>query len=62
MKKIQKVASFDNKKLITGALYIANAVEKTFGPGGANFVIEKGNRITNGGLTIAKELLGSQDD
>ena len=35
MRKIQKVASFDNKKLITGALYIANAVEKTFGPGGA---------------------------
>lgn len=62
MKKIQKVASFDNKKLITGALYIANAVEKTFGPGGANFVIEKGNRVTNDGLTIAKELLGSQDD
>lgn len=49
-------------KLVAGANYIADAVKSTLGPGGQNFAIEKGNRITNDGLNIAKELLGSLKD
>lgn len=62
---INKVASigFEGRdKLVAGADYIANAVKKTIGPGGQNFAIEKGNRVTNDGITIARELLGSQED
>lgn len=49
-------------KLVAGANYIANAVKATFGPGGQNFALEKGNKITNDGITIAQELLGSLQD
>lgn len=49
-------------KLVAGANYIANAVKTTLGPGGQNFAVEKGNRVTNDGITIAKELLGSLKD
>lgn len=62
---IEKVAAigFEGRdKLVKGANFIADAVKTTFGPGGQNFAIEKGNRITNDGITIARELLGSQED
>lgn len=62
---IEKVAAigFEGRdKLVKGANYIADAVKMTLGPGGQNFAIEKGNRITNDGITIARELLGSQKD
>lgn len=49
-------------KLVKGAYYIADAVKKTIGPGGQNFAIEKGNRITNDGITVARELIGTQED
>lgn len=65
MKVTQKVASLGDegrKKLIKGALYIADAVEKTLGPGGQNYALEKGDRVTNDGLTIANELIGTQED
>lgn len=62
---IEKVAliGFEGRDaLVKGACYIADAVKKTIGPAGQNFAIEKGNRITNDGITIARELIGSQED
>lgn len=49
-------------KMVKGANDIADAVKRTFGPGGQNFAIEKGNRITNDGFTIAKEMIGGHED
>lgn len=62
---IQKVARTGHSgrdSLVKGAFYIADAVKKTLGPGGMNFAIEKGNRITNDGITVARELIGTQED
>lgn len=43
-------------KVIKGANFLADAVKRTLGPFGANALIEKGERITNDGVTIAKEI------
>lgn len=43
-------------KLIKGALFLADTVKQTLGPYGANALIEKGNRVTNDGVTIAREI------
>lgn len=60
-----KTASIGNEgrdKLVAGALYISDSVKRTLGPNGQNFAIEKGNRVTNDGITIARELIGTQKD
>lgn len=62
VKKVSAIGFEGRDKLVKGANYIADAVKKTIGPGGQNFAIEKGNRVTNDGITIAKELIGSQED
>lgn len=43
-------------KAIKGMSYVADTVKNTIGPFGLNCLIEKGNRITNDGYTIAAEL------
>lgn len=55
-----------NKKVVTGTLardrvikganFLADAVKSTLGPYGMNAAIEKGDRITNDGVTIAREI------
>lgn len=60
--KVASIGFEGRDKLVRGANYIADAVKTTYGPGGQNFAIEKGNRITNDGITIARELLGTQED
>lgn len=49
-------------KALAGANYIADAVKSTIGPFGLNALIEKGNRITNDGVLISRELCGSIKD
>lgn len=44
------------EKLIRGADYLADAVKSTLGPFGKNFFLEKGNRITNDGVSVAREI------
>ena len=61
-KKVASIGYEGRDKLVKGASYIASAVKKTLGPAGQNFAIEKGLRITNDGITIARELIGTQDD
>jgi chaperonin GroEL len=61
-KKVAKIGYDGRDSLVKGANYIADAVKKTFGPGGQNFALEKGNRITNDGITVARELIGTQTD
>lgn len=43
-------------RLKAGADLLADCVKSTFGPHGVNFIIEKGNRITNDGKTVASEI------
>lgn len=62
MKKVAETGIAGRDKLIAGVNYLVDAVKLTYGPYGQNFAIEKGNRITNDGITIARELVGTQDD
>lgn len=41
--------------LIKGANFLADAIKSTIGPYGANAALEKGDKITNDGKTIAQE-------
>ena len=56
MNKIVCVGVEARTKLIKGADFLANAVKSTLGPFGSNCAMEKGNRITNDGVTIASEI------
>lgn len=48
--------------VIKGANFLADAVKSTLGPYGANALIEKGNRITNDGVTISREISAGMKD
>ena len=53
--KTNKTAAFD--RILNGVDLLADAVKLTLGPYGRNFLIEKsGGRITNDGISIAKEI------
>jgi len=54
--KIVKVGTKARDSLIKGADFLADAVKSTLGIFGANCIMEKGNRITNDGVTIASEI------
>lgn len=43
-------------KILAGALLVSNVVKRTLGPFGANAILEKGGRITNDGVSIAREI------
>lgn len=43
-------------KILKGGLLVADVVKRTLGPFGANALLEKGNRITNDGVSIAREI------
>lgn len=43
-------------KITAGVDLLANAVKQTLGPFGRNFLLEKGLKVTNDGLNIAKEI------
>lgn len=42
--------------LIKGADFLGDCVRSTLGPNGQNFAIEKGNKVTNDGVTVAREI------
>lgn len=42
--------------LFKGAFFLGNAVKSTLGPYGANALLEKGMKVTNDGVTIAREI------
>lgn len=44
------------QRLIAGADFLADAVKSTLGPHGQNWFLEKGNRVTNDGATVAAEI------
>ena len=64
MAYIKKVIATNNSqnpteaqdRILRGAYYICDAVKQTLGPYGRNFLLEKGLKITNDGLNIAKEI------
>lgn len=60
--KISIVGVKARDKALKGANYVADAVKSTLGPFGLNALIEKGNRITNDGCTISRELCGAITD
>ena len=55
MKIISKGLEARNK-LIQGADYLADCVQPTAGPFGQNWFLEKGDKVTNDGVTIAREI------
>lgn len=48
--------------MIRGLDAIANPVRTTLGPYGQNFLLERGNKVTNDGITIARELSDAIED
>jgi chaperonin GroEL len=54
--KVIKSGHEARNELIKGADFLADAVKRTLGPWGQNFLLEKGNRVTNDGVTIASEM------
>lgn len=55
-KKVIKIGTEARMELIKGADFLADAVKSTLGPFGLNFFLEKGNRVTNDGATVAREI------
>lgn len=44
------------KRIVKGALFLSDTVKQTLGPWGTNALFEKGSRITNDGVSIAREI------
>ena len=57
MNKVIKVGISARDELAKGADFLADAVIRTLGPFGENFFIDKGNKITNDGVTVAGEIV-----
>lgn len=62
MSKISITGIEARNKAIEGLSYVGNAVKSTMGPFGLNFMLEKGNKLTNDGYLIANELCGTIPD
>lgn len=56
MSKISIVGLEARDKAIKGLNYVADGVKSTLGPFGQNFMLQKGNKLTNDGFTISSEL------
>lgn len=54
--KLNKRGTEARNELIAGANYLADCVKATLGPYGQNWLLEKGNRVTNDGVTIANNI------
>lgn len=59
MPKISITGLEARNKAIKGMSYVAEAVKSTIGPFGLNFLLEKGNKVTNDGAKIGAELCGT---
>lgn len=49
-------------KAVEGVKKVAEPIKSTMGPFGLNFLLEKGNKITNDGYLISAELCGTLED
>ncbi len=56
MRRIVLTGVKAREELAKGADFLANAVGSTLGPFGGNFFLEKANKITNDGVSIAREI------
>lgn len=56
LNKVVKTGIEARNKIVKGANFVADAVKSTLGPFGMNAAIEKGGRITNDGVSIAREI------
>ena len=54
--KVVVFGSDARNKILAGGLLVSNVVKRTLGPFGANALLEKGDRITNDGVSIAREI------
>lgn len=54
--KVVVVGPAARERLFAGAFKLAEAVKSTLGPYGANALLEKGMKVTNDGVTIAREI------
>lgn len=55
-KQIIKIGIEAREELAKGAKFLAEAVSRTVGPFGDNWFLEKGNKITNDGVSVAREI------
>lgn len=62
MKEINKIGLDARNAAIKGMSYVSKAVKDTIGPFGQNFLLQKGNSITNDGITIANALCPTIED
>ncbi len=60
--KVAVTGSEGYEKLMKGVDFLADGVKSTLGPYGRLFLLEKGNKASNDGITIARELVGSIED
>lgn len=61
LNKVVAIDTIDNPtsaqdRIMRGVNFICDAVKQTLGPWGKNFLLEKGLKITNDGISIAKEI------
>lgn len=54
--KVILIGTDARNKLIEGVDFLAKAVKSTMGPFGQNFLLEKKNRVTNDGVTVARAM------
>lgn len=62
MSKVSITGLEARNKAIKGMSYVAEAVKSTIGPFGLNFLLEKGNKVTNDGYNISSELCPTIQD
>lgn len=55
-RKVIALGTDARERLIRGVDFLADAVQSTLGPFGQNFVLEKGEKVTNDGKNIAVEM------
>lgn len=61
MNKIIAYGPRAREELVRGADFLAEAVIRTLGPFGENFFLDKKNKITNDGVSVAREVQISRD-
>lgn len=61
MRRVVSTGQDARERLSRGVDMLANPVKATLGPAGQNFIIEKGLRITNDGISVAKEIQSTDE-
>lgn len=61
MRRVVSTGQDARERITNGVKMLAGPVKATLGPAGQNFIIEKGLRITNDGISVAKEIQSNDE-